>query len=129
MPEFPHGWRDDHTWLPFPPDAATLDVASQRADPGSILHLYRRLLGVRHDSPALRLGEFTWVETHGNVLAWRRRCGDDERVVAVNFADHEVEVALTGAWERQVTSDGQGEGTSYDGCVQAEQAVLLRRAG
>ena len=49
-----HGWAGgDRAWLPWPPDADRgRDVASLQADPGSILHLYRRLLAARRASPA-----------------------------------------------------------------------------
>ena len=44
-------------WLPFPPEAIARSVAVQRDDPGSILHLYRRLLTARRSSPALHVGD------------------------------------------------------------------------
>jgi len=45
-----HGWPTDAgrtPWLPFPPDAGHRNHAALREDPGSILHLYRRLLALR----------------------------------------------------------------------------------
>ena len=125
-PRPPHGWLDDHTWLPFPPDSDTLDVQTQRADPGSILHLYRRLIAARRDSPALQLGDFRWHQSRGHVMAWRRRLDDDERFVAVNFAEHEVDMDLPGCWRVEVASQGSAEGDRYTGSLAAEQAVLLR---
>ena len=51
-----HGWGVTDAWLPWPPDAGARNVEAQRADPASILHLYRRLLAARRASPALPLG-------------------------------------------------------------------------
>ena len=51
-----HGWSTADPWLPWPPDAERRNVAALRADPASILHLYRRLLAARRASPALREG-------------------------------------------------------------------------
>jgi alpha-glucosidase len=62
-----HGWTDralQGLGLPFPPEADTRNVASQRADDRSILHLYRRLLLLRRSTPALR-----WQRGQATVLA------------------------------------------------------------
>jgi alpha-glucosidase len=48
------------TWLPVSPDFARgVNVASQLADPGSLLSFYRRLLRVRKQTPALVAGDYT----------------------------------------------------------------------
>ncbi len=48
-----HGWGPD-PWLPFVDDAAALSVEAQRQDPYSTLHLYRSLVQLRRERPALR---------------------------------------------------------------------------
>jgi alpha-glucosidase len=73
----PHGWPGAPTWLPFPPDAAHLNVATLRADESSILHLYRRLLRLRRDSRALSLGAFEMLDAPPEMIAYRRRGGSD----------------------------------------------------
>jgi alpha-glucosidase len=47
-------------------------VAAQRQDPASILTLYRRLLALGHDRPALSVGADAPVQGGGDVLAYRR---------------------------------------------------------
>jgi len=118
-----HGWGPD-PWLPFPPEAAERSAEAQRADPTSILHLYRRLLAARRRSDALRLGHQELLDAPAGVLAWRRRCGDDERVVLVNMGDAPATVAATGTVE--VASDGRGEGAAFDGVLDVDVAVVLR---
>ena len=66
-----HGWAGD-PWLPFPPHADTLDVASQRADPHSILHFYQRLLRLRRSTPDLQGHDITHVDSATDVLSYRR---------------------------------------------------------
>ena len=56
-----HGWPAD-PWLPFPPDAGRTNVAREREDAGSMLHLYRRLLDARRASDALRAGDLALLE-------------------------------------------------------------------
>src|SRR5207249_6133321 len=49
-----HGWGTAmEPWLPWPPEPERRNAAALRADDGSILHLYRRLLAARRASAAL----------------------------------------------------------------------------
>jgi alpha-glucosidase len=121
----PHGWPGAAPWLPWPPEAGARSAEALRADPGSILHLYRRLLAARRASPALSLGDFEWLPAPDGVLAWRRRRGGDARSVLVNFCDEAREVALPGAPRIAVASDGAGEGGSFTGRLAPAQALLL----
>ena len=77
-----HGWPVE-PWLPFPPEAAQHNVATQMADPGSVLHFYRRVLHLRRSTPALLTGGFELVDLGADVLAYRR----DEWLVALNLGD------------------------------------------
>jgi alpha-glucosidase len=117
-----HGWGPD-PWLPFPPDAAARSVAVQREDPGSILHLYRRLLAARRASPALQVGSLELLETPPGTLGWRRVQDGDERTVVLNMSDAAVEIALGGTVE--VSSDGSSESQPFSGTLSPDTAVLL----
>ena len=70
----PHaGFSTAEPWLPMAPDAHTPNAAVQRADPTSMLSLHRRLLALRREEPALRVG--TWAVAHApdGVLGLRPR--------------------------------------------------------
>jgi alpha-glucosidase len=126
--EAPHGWGPE-PWLPFPPEAAERSVEAQRDDPSSILHLYRRMLRARRDSPALHLGDLEVLDAPEGVLAWRRHLTladgtADERTVAVCMAPDPVAVPFAGTVE--VASDGQGEGARFDGTLRPDTALVLR---
>lgn len=126
--EAPHGWGTDDPWLPWPPDAgAGRDAATQRDDPTSMANLYRRLLAARKASAALRSGPQRLLDGPEGVLAWERGEGDDRRLVAVSFADHDVEVDLGTGWVVEVSSDGHDEGSPFRHRLPADGAVLLRR--
>jgi len=121
----PHGWPTDENWLPWPPDASSRSVEASRADNGSTLHLYRRLLAARRASPALLVGAQELLAAQEGVLAYRRTKGADVRLVAVNFTDAEVAVdGLDG--EIEVAAEGRGEGTRFTGRLGPDGAVLLR---
>jgi alpha-glucosidase len=97
----------------------------QAADPGSILHLYRRLLVLRSSSPALRLGTWHAVDSPEGTLAYQRRSGDDERTIVINYGADAAAVALASGLVVQVSSDGVGEGEPYAGVVGGSAAVVL----
>lgn len=123
-----HGWEGE-PWLPWPPDPGTRNAAVQREDPGSILHLHRDLLADRRASTALRQGDLEVLDVHDDVLAYRRRSGDDERVVLVAMGGGQVELDLAGTWTVRRCSLGRtAPGTTFDGRLAADQALVLAPA-
>ena len=123
-----HGWAAE-PWLPWPRGAETQDAETLKSDPGSILHLYRRLLSARRRSPALRSGTWQLVDAPDGVLAYERRSGRDRRQVWANFGAADVPCALPGDWAVDVGSLGRGEGGRWDGRLAGAEAVVLRPAG
>ncbi len=117
-----HGWPAE-PWLPWPPDAAARAVTVQRDDPGSMLHLYRRLLAARRASPALQAGDSQPREAPAGVLAWERTAGPDRRLVLVNFTGEPVAVADSG--RVVVASDGLADGEPFGGTLGPDAAVIL----
>jgi alpha-glucosidase len=120
-----HGWATADTWLPWPPHPEVRNAEDERADPASILHLYRRLLAVRRASPALRGGDITLLDGPASVLAYRRATDDDDRTVLVNFARTDVDIHLDGRWDLVVSSDPGVD--RWEGRLRASEAVILRR--
>ncbi|MCA7084304.1 DUF3459 domain-containing protein [Cupriavidus sp. DB3] len=90
-----------------------------------MLHLYRTLIETRRASPALRLGSWEELPSPPEVLAYRRRHGDDERVVCINFAERPLPIDLEGDWRVAIDSLPEGPDRCFDGMLQPEQAVLL----
>ena len=119
-----HGWPTADTWLPWPPDAADRNVERLRADPTSMLHLYRRLLAARRASPALATGTIVLCDAPEPVVAFERHAGDARWRVLVNFTA--APVTCDGGGTVVVASDGVGEERPFDGVLRPDQAVLLR---
>ncbi|WP_067820217.1 alpha-amylase family glycosyl hydrolase [Actinomadura kijaniata] len=63
------------TWLPQPASWSGLTVEAQRADPGSMLELYRTAIRLRRSLPQLGDGELTWLPSDPDVLALGRGDG------------------------------------------------------
>ncbi len=76
------------TWWPTP-EAAGVDVATQRADPVSLWNLYRRLLALRHQRAPLSRGDAALPAVSGGgsgVFALRRSSGGARVLFVANFA-------------------------------------------
>ncbi|MDQ1375577.1 MAG: alpha-glucosidase [Actinomycetota bacterium] len=121
-----HGWGDIDPWLPWPPEPEGRNAETLRADPTSILHLYRRVLAARRAGPALQLGTWEPLPAPDGVIAFRRATDGDERTVVVNYTDADMAVPVGGAHTVEVASDGGAEGEDYSGRVGPEAAVILR---
>jgi glycosidase len=65
-------------------EAAARNVADQREDRNSMLHLCRDLIGLRRDREDLRSGSYESLETAAGIWAWRRGAAT---IVAVNHGD------------------------------------------
>lgn len=95
----PHHWRnapnggfcpeDVTPWLPVHPEyAAGVNVAEQEVNPASMLQFYRRMIQVRHATPALVTGEYQPVhEKAEEYLAFVRTAPEQKVLVVLNFSD------------------------------------------
>ena len=74
-------------WLPVNPNYAQgINVEQQLADPSSLLQVYRLLLGVRKQNPALQAGEYQPVLTGSrSILAFTRTVPGQTCLVAINY--------------------------------------------
>jgi len=72
-------------WLPVNANAATVNVARQRAIPDSMLNFTRQLLTLRRARPALSLGSYQALDADGQRLAYLRTAGDDRCLIVLNF--------------------------------------------
>jgi len=84
------GFTEGEPWLPLNPNHETCNVATLARDPGSILTLYRRLISLRRQSPALQYGSFAPIASGKEVLVYERRApGTNERLVVALNLGHE----------------------------------------
>jgi alpha-glucosidase len=86
--------NSDSTWLPVDPAHQARAVDVQEADAASCLQLTRRLLALRREHPALRLGSFEPLWVDEQVLVVLRREGADAVLAAFNLSEMPRTVAL-----------------------------------
>jgi len=110
-------------WLPIG-TPTSCNVADQREDPASVLHLCRDLIALRRANADLRSGAYVAIGTQEGVWAWRR---GDHTVVAVNGSDHPTDIRFGGGEVLLGTRrerDGQPAGDQVT--LEPWEAVVLR---
>jgi alpha-glucosidase len=95
------GFTQGTPWLPVPPSAAAINVATQKDDPHSLFAWYRSLIQLKKTVPALENGANMMLDTENHkVLSWMRQApGTAQVVVSVNFTTEPqtVNLASSGA--------------------------------
>ena len=81
-------------WLPQPPGWACHAVDAQDGDEGSHLELYRRLLDFRQREACLRSPAMSWQRSPRRTLLFERGEGPSTLLVAANFRDRSVVIAV-----------------------------------
>lgn len=79
------GFTTGRPWLPVSHDYRTLNVATERQDPTSMLALYRRLLELRRAEPALAVGTYQRVDVSGDAFSYLREQGNKRFLVVLNM--------------------------------------------
>jgi alpha-glucosidase len=80
------GFTTGRAWLPTHPDTDRLAVSVQEGDPASALELYRGLIALRRETPALQLGTYRSLHATPDVFAYVREHEGERVLVALNFA-------------------------------------------
>ena len=104
----------DRPWLPLGAGTNPADVAQQQADRNSLLNLYRDLIALRRETPALIGGELVPLPTCRDVLAFERHGGGQRLRIALNMGGKEHRIRFEGDWRVMITTlrDRTGETVS-----------------
>jgi alpha-amylase len=89
------GFSDAAPWQPLGDDPAGTDVATEAADPDSLLAAYRELVGLRTANRALAIGEQIPIKAAApSVVAYLRHSPRQTMLVVVNLADETVDAPV-----------------------------------
>ncbi|MEA2601760.1 MAG: alpha-amylase [Acidobacteriota bacterium] len=101
-------------WFDFAPGRETANVAAETSDPNSLLSHYRRLIRLRHSSPALMKGNLTVLsptKASTRVLAFLREIGGERVLVLHNVGTAEIQAGpydlKAGSAERLFGPEGE----------------------
>ena len=89
------GFSSAAPWIAVNPNYRTINAAAAEADPGSVLHYYRRLLRLRKRSPVLIYGDYQCLDEEDRAIYPYLRTLEHERwLVLLNFSGQERSFAL-----------------------------------
>jgi oligo-1,6-glucosidase len=92
------GFTTGTPWLAVNPNHREVNAEAAVADPDSVFHHYRRLIGLRHSEPVVAHGDFTMLAPDDErVYAFTRALGDVELLVLGNFSGEPATPAIPGA--------------------------------
>jgi oligo-1,6-glucosidase len=87
------GFTTGTPWLPTNPNHAEVNAARQVGVAGSVFEHHRALIALRHQEPAVVLGDFTMLTPdHPQLFAFTRGHEGTELVVVANFSGREAEL-------------------------------------
>jgi alpha-glucosidase len=85
-------------WLPLAPDYRSMNVQIQLKDSKSVLSLYRQLLALRRNTPAINSGRYQSLEDlPDNIYGYLRETNGQQFIVVLNFS-HQVSLLNLGKW-------------------------------
>ncbi|HEU4571453.1 MAG TPA: alpha-amylase family glycosyl hydrolase [Candidatus Limnocylindrales bacterium] len=124
------GFTTGEPWLPVSPEAVTVNVAAQRADPRSMLAFTRALIAIRSSSRALTAGSYETCPSPPGTWIYDRSAGEEVRRIALNFRPEPVTLELDGTLVASSDPDRPvGAATGGRMELAAEEGVLLEAAG
>lgn len=117
----------DKPWLPLDADYARMNVQALRAQPQSLLNLYRALLDLRRQHLALSSGSFTLISSDADTLIFERSLRDERLIVALNL-DHEPQPLLDHLAEAEVllSTSMDRQGRLAEPLLRANEGLVLR---
>jgi alpha-glucosidase len=120
------GFTTGTPWLPVNAEYRAINVAAETADSRSMLALYRRLLHLRREHPALHAGEIHEVRAKRGVLSYVRSFEGKRFQVLLNFTN-DVQTANSYEGKILLTTILDGDGAPVDGpiAIEAGEGLLI----
>jgi len=123
------GFTSGTPWLPLNPDWETRNVEALSRAPRSILSLHRRLIALRREREALRLGDYKALACDNGVLAYQRRLGEERLTVVLNLTrePRAIELAQAEGQTALVSTVGEAGAAPVGGRLQLrpDEGVVL----
>ena len=82
------GFTTGNPWLPVNENCSYINAQAAMADPDSVFHYYKKLIGLRKEKHVFRDGSFELVDPgHGQVFAYTRDTQKEHMLVVCNFTE------------------------------------------
>jgi alpha-glucosidase len=119
------GFSESEPWLPLASDDPAMTVDAQREDPDSVLNLFRSLVQLRKDIPAIAVGAYRTLPAPEGVFSFERSHPDGTVQVHLNFGGEpcevgvpeSAEVLLSTASEATASNGSRARLRGYEGAI------------
>jgi alpha-glucosidase len=124
------GFSTAQPWLPLSEDYVRENAANLAADKQSILSLYRALIRLRKQTPALVSGAYVPLAAEGELLLYKRQDDEGSLLIALNLGDEPVSVrsdsiGLGGEILLSTMMDREGEAVGETLELRGNEGVIL----
>lgn len=103
------------------------NVERQASDPRSLFNLYRALLKLRRELPALHEGSLTLLnDLPEPVFGFRRTCNGQSVATLLNFGKKEINLSLKGAEELLLDTSEHARVASHGIVLPGRSAIVVR---
>jgi alpha-glucosidase len=124
------GFSSVEPWLPLGGGLEEDNVLAQRSDHTSMYRLYRGLIDLRRERPALSLGSYGSARADGNLLVFTREHRREQLLVALNFGGTPVTASLpsgecVGRLLLSSAADRAGESVRGSFSVRANEGAIV----
>jgi len=120
------GFTTGRPWLPIAPDHAAANVAAQNNDAESMLSIYRDLIRLRANHPALVGGTMQSIAAHDNVLRYQRAGGSETLLILLNLSHEAVQVDAGGIILKSTHGDREGERVVQSTTLRPAEGLILK---
>jgi alpha-glucosidase len=126
----PHaGFSSARPWLPIADNHTVCNVETERQDPGSMLSLYRAVLGLRRSRATLSVGAYSSFEAGPDVLSYLRTHRGRRDAVLLNLGGARARVQLPAGVARASvllsTHPSSAVGAPFEAVLEPNEAVVL----
>jgi alpha-glucosidase len=121
------GFTSGEPWLPMGADIATRNVEKLKADEGSLLWLYRRLIELRRTEPTLTAGDYGPMRSRNDILMYKR-LGPGEILVALNTVHQPRKLEWSGEGTLLLSTylDGDRQPMRGPMLLRADEGIVLK---
>jgi alpha-glucosidase len=117
-------------WLPVAGDYQVVNVEAESREPNSMLALYLKLIALRRSEDALSIGSYAPAAMTGDLVAYIRKFGNKQFLIALNLGanPHAVDFAGGGPHARIVLSthlDRENERVNGEINLRADEGVIV----
>jgi alpha-glucosidase len=116
-------------WLPLDPRHVALAATGQERDPESVLHFARRVIALRKQSQALRLGDFKIIEgleADARVLAFTRTSGNETVRCFFNLSHQDARIQPGKFTGPPLLELGRASGGAPDASLGPYSSLIVR---